>query len=92
MVLRLEGKSSTLQRSSKVGPDFGHENHGPHFVVHTRMCVCVCVCVCTAGTMCHVGVCAAGTMSYVAVCAAGTMLMSDVAVYMQLVPWLNQSP
>jgi len=57
MVLRLEGKSSTLQRSSKVGPDFGHENHGPHFVVHTRMCVCVCVCVCVQLVPCVMLVC-----------------------------------
>jgi len=42
-------KSSTLSRSSKVGPRFGHQNNGPHFVDHTP--VCVCVCVCAVGTL-----------------------------------------
>jgi len=39
-------KSSLLQRSSKVGPQLCHKNHGPLFDCITRMCVCVCVCVC----------------------------------------------
>jgi len=42
---RLEVKSSPLQRSSKVGPQLCHKNHGPLFDCITRMCVCVCVCV-----------------------------------------------
>jgi len=41
----LEVKSSPLQRSSKVGPQLCHKNHGPLFDCITRMCVCVCVCV-----------------------------------------------
>jgi len=36
-------KSSLLQRSSKVGPQLCHKNHGPLFDCITRMCVCVCV-------------------------------------------------
>ena len=45
---RFKVKSSTLSRSSKVGPRFDHQNNGPHLVDHTHVCVCVCVCVCVA--------------------------------------------
>jgi len=43
-------KSSLLQRSSKVGPQLCHKNHGPLFDCITRMCVRVCVC---CGAVCR---------------------------------------
>ena len=39
----LKVKSSAFVWSSKVGPQFDHENNGPLLVDITRMCVCLCV-------------------------------------------------